>query len=86
LICAQFNANTGEQPERKAAMKTKTVKRQWLSYQEAMDYCGLGRTLLTQLVTSGEIVAAKIGKRVLINHESLESYLESRSYSEVVRP
>jgi excisionase family DNA binding protein len=66
-------------------MKTKTVMKQWLSYKEAMDYCGLGRTLLTQLVTSGEIVAAKVGKRVLVNRESLESYLEARSYSEVTQ-
>ena len=67
-------------------METKTVEKQWLSYAEAMTYCGLGRTLLTQLVTSDEVVAAKVGKRVLVNRESLESYLESRSYSEVVRP
>ncbi len=66
-------------------MKTKTIEKEWLNYQQAMDYCGLGRTLLTQLVTSGEIVAAKVGKRVLVNRESLESYLESRSYSEVAQ-
>jgi excisionase family DNA binding protein len=66
-------------------METKKVNKQWLSYQETMDYCGLGRTLLTQLVTRGEIVAAKVGKRLLVNRESLESYLESRSYCEIAQ-
>jgi excisionase family DNA binding protein len=61
-------------------MKTETVEKRWLSYREAMAHCGLGRTLITQLVTSGEIEAAKVGKRVLVSREGLESYLESRSY------
>jgi len=62
-------------------METKVEKR-WISYPEAMEYTGLGRTLLTQLVTSGEVRAAKVGTRVLISRDGLDAYLERSSYVE----
>ena len=65
-------------------METKTERR-WFSYAEATEHTGLGRTTLTQLVTTGELRAAKVGKRVLISRDSLDSYLESQSYAEVAR-
>jgi excisionase family DNA binding protein len=65
-------------------MEAKSEERRWFSYSEAMGYTGLGRTLLTQLVTNGEVPAAKIGKRVLISRDGLDRYLESHSYAEVV--
>ena len=67
-------------------METRATERCWFAYAEAAHYTGLGRTTLTQLVTSGEVRAAKVGKRVLISRDSLDSYLESHSYSEVARP
>lgn len=66
-------------------MEGKTEERHWFNYSEAMEYTGLGRTLLTQLVTSGKVPAAKIGKRVLISRDGLDRYLESHSYAEIVR-
>lgn len=63
-------------------MEAKTEKR-WMGYRDAMDYTGLGRTLLTQLVTSGEVRAAKVGTRVLISRDALDEYLDSRSYVEL---
>ncbi len=63
-------------------METKTERR-WFGYAEAIEYTGLGRTTLTQLVMSGEVRASKIGKRVLISRESLDAYLESQNYAEV---
>lgn len=61
------------------------MERRWFGYAEAIEYTGLGRTTLTALVTSGELRAAKVGKRVLISRDSLDSYLESQSYAEVSR-
>lgn len=65
-------------------MEAKTERR-WFRYAEAIEYTGLGRTTLTQLVTSGEVQAAKVGKRVLISRDSLDRYLESQSYGTVAR-
>ena len=63
-------------------MEAATVGKSWLSYREAMEDTGLGRTLLTKLVTTGEIPAARVGRRVLISREGLDSYLESQSYAD----
>ena len=59
------------------------IERRWFSYGDSIEYAGLGRTTLTKLVTSGELRAAKVGKRVLISRDSLDSYLENHSYAEV---
>lgn len=61
-------------------METEVTVKRWISYREAMEYTGLGRTTMTNLVTSGEVRAAKVGVRVLIDRDSLDSYLESRAY------
>lgn len=63
-------------------MEATTVDKGWLSYREAGEYTGLGRTLLTELVTTGKIPAARVGRRVLISREGLDQFLESRSYAE----
>ena len=61
-------------------VQTETVERKWLSYRQAMDHSSLGRTLLTSLVVSGQIPAAKVGKRVLIDRAGLDEFLRSRLY------
>lgn len=61
-----------------------TVERSWYSYREAQEYAGIGRTKLWELVSSGELQASKIGRSVRISKASLDEYLESQSYSEVV--
>ena len=61
-------------------METQTVEKRYLSYREAMTYTGLGRTLLTQLVTSGSIPAARVNRRVLIDREALDNWLSEQSY------
>jgi excisionase family DNA binding protein len=53
----------------------------WLSYQSASAYCGLGRTTLTALVTSGAIPAAKVGKAVRINRAGLDEYMQRNAYT-----
>jgi excisionase family DNA binding protein len=54
----------------------------WFSYRQASAYSGLGRTKLTELVTSGAIPAAKIGKAVRINRAGLDEYMRRNAYVE----
>lgn len=57
-------------------MQTETVRREWLSYREAMELTGLGRTLLSQLVNDGSVRATRVGARVLISRKGLDEHLE----------
>ena len=54
----------------------------WLSYKGASAYCGLGRTTLTALVTSGVVPAAKVGKAVRISKAGLDAYMRRNAYTE----
>jgi len=54
----------------------------WLSYRDASAYCGLGRTTLTALVTSGAIPAAKVNKSVRISRVGLEEFMRRNAYTE----
>ena len=56
------------------------VQPEWLRYSEAERYSGLGRSTLFKLVRSGEVRAAKIGKAVRLNRQSLDRYMEERSF------
>ena len=58
--------------------------REWLTYDEARIYSGIGKPTLWKLVTSGEIEAIKIGRPVKISKRALEAYLLCKRYSEVV--
>jgi excisionase family DNA binding protein len=60
-------------------MKTEDITPTWLSYSEAQRLVGLGRTTLWQLVSSGEVKAARVGRAVRLNRQSLERYLERQS-------
>ena len=53
----------------------------WLSYKQASTWSGLGRTKLTELVTSGQIPAAKIGKAVRISRAGLDEYMRNNLYA-----
>jgi excisionase family DNA binding protein len=52
----------------------------WISYSNAQKYAGLGRTKLWQLVSNGEVEAAKIGRAVRINRRSLGDYMKRNRY------
>ena len=52
----------------------------WLTYRQASAYCGLGRTTLTALVTSGAVPAARIGKPVRISKTGLDEFMRRNSY------
>lgn len=60
-------------------MKTEDITPTWLSYSEAQRLVGLGRTTLWQLVSSGDVKAARVGRAVRLNRQSLERYLERQS-------
>lgn len=57
----------------------------WLTYKQASDYCGLGRTTLTALVTRGDIPAAKVGRAVRISRAGLDKYMRHNAYTEAVQ-
>jgi excisionase family DNA binding protein len=61
------------------------VEEAWISYSEAQRYAGLGRTKLWELVSAGEVEAAKIGRAVRINRRSLDEYMRRNSYVQAVR-
>jgi excisionase family DNA binding protein len=64
-------------------METVTVDKEWLSYLEAQQYAGIGRTKLWELVNVGEIRAARVGRGVRISRQSLESYMQRNAYIQV---
>jgi excisionase family DNA binding protein len=47
--------------EGRRVMETEVVVKEWLTYQEAQRYAGLGRTKLWELVSSGNVKAARVG-------------------------
>jgi len=61
-------------------MATAVEAAAWMSYPEAQRFSGLGRTKLWELVSSGEVQAAKVGRAVRINRRSLNEYMERSAY------
>ena len=57
-----------------------TEEAAWVSYPEAQQFSGLGRTKLWELISKGEVKAAKVGRAVRINGRSLDEYMERSSY------
>jgi excisionase family DNA binding protein len=51
----------------------------WLNYKQAEAYANLSRTTLWQLINSREIRAARIGRAVRIERDSLQAFMEQRS-------
>ena len=62
-----------------------TVEKRWLSYSEAQQMAGIGRTKLWQLVSSGAVPAAKVGRAVRISRQGLEEYMKNHNYREAIR-
>jgi excisionase family DNA binding protein len=62
-----------------------TVEREWLSYKEAQEFAGLGRTTLWSLVSQGLVPAAKIGRSVRISKQGLEEYMRGQNYVDATR-
>jgi excisionase family DNA binding protein len=71
--------------EQARLMATAIEEPAWISYSEAQRYAGLGRTKIFELVSAGEVDAAKIGRAVRISRESLEKYMKRNSYVQAAR-
>jgi excisionase family DNA binding protein len=52
---------------------------EWLTYRRAQEYTSLSRTVLWQLINAGEIQAARVGRAVRINRESLDEFMRRHS-------
>jgi excisionase family DNA binding protein len=48
----------------------------WLNYKQCETYSGLSRTTLWQLINAGKIKAARIGRAVRIERDSLQAFME----------
>ncbi len=51
----------------------------WLNYKQAEAYSNLSRTTLWQLINARKIKAARIGRAVRIERDSLQEFLERSS-------
>lgn len=56
-----------------------TVQPAWLTVANAVTYSGLGRTLMFELIASGRVRSAKVGKRRLIDRGGLDAFLASHA-------
>lgn len=68
--------------ERRQETRTEVVQREWLSYREAQEFCGLGRTVLWTLASTSQVKAAKVGKSVRFSRKSLQEFMERNAYAE----
>jgi excisionase family DNA binding protein len=53
------------------------VERRFLSVEECIEITGLGRTLVWQLIRSGEIKALRVGRRVVVPVTALDAWERS---------
>ena len=56
-----------------------TITPAWLSYRQAEAYANLSRTTLWQLINARKIKAARVGRAVRIERDSLQEFLERSS-------
>lgn len=48
---------------------------EWITYRRAEELSGLSRTTLWKLISAGDVEAARVGRAVRINRESLIAYM-----------
>jgi excisionase family DNA binding protein len=53
-----------------------TVTPAWLDYKQAEAYSSLSRTTLWQLINARKIKAARIGRAMRIERDSLQAFME----------
>ncbi len=56
-------------------------EREWLTYAEAGEVVGLSRVTLWKLVSAGQVEAAKVGRAVRLNRQSLTAYMKRSANS-----
>ena len=62
------------------------INREWLSYKQAEELAGLSRTTIWRLINADEVEAARVGRAVRINRESLNSYMRRSAASSTAEP
>ncbi len=60
---------------RQPAVPQPGLEREWLTYAEAGEIVGLSRVTLWKIVSAGEVEAARVGRAVRINRQSLTAYM-----------
>ena len=55
------------------------ITREWVTYKQAEELSGLSRTTLWKLISAGDVEAARVGRAVRINRESLNAYMRRSS-------
>ena len=58
----------------------------WLNYKQAEAYANLSRTTLWQLISARKIRAARIGRAVRIERDSLQAFMEQSTEDSEDRP
>jgi excisionase family DNA binding protein len=53
-----------------------TITPAWLNYKQAEAYSNLSRTTLWQLISARKVKAARIGRAVRIERDSLQAFME----------
>ena len=53
-----------------------TPEREWLTYAGAGEMVGLSRGTIWKLVSAGEVEAARVGRAVRINRQSLTDFMK----------
>ena len=60
---------------------------QWMSMQEAQQYCGgISRSTVQRLLRKGAIRGTRVGARTLVYRPSLDEYLLANEYGSDVTP
>jgi len=50
--------------------------REWSTYRQAEELSGLSRTTLWKLISAGDVEAARVGRAVRIDRQSLTAYMK----------
>jgi len=58
---------------------------EWVTYRQAHEISGLSRTTLWRLISESEIEAARVGRAVRINRDSLTAFMK-RSVEVIAAP
>jgi excisionase family DNA binding protein len=58
---------------------------EWVTYKQAEELSGLSRTTLWKLISAGQVKAARVGRAVRINRESLNTYMRRSAEGSVAR-
>ena len=73
---------TRHNSQQPATVKTEILAAEWLKPGIVGKPFGIGRTMIYELITTGKIRSAKIGKARLVSVASLRAYIEGLAAAE----